>query len=345
MLANPASQHPEMFGLQPQHSHLNNQQHHGQLNRHSNHASISPFTAQQQQQQYQYTRKRKADTPPENNERLSKRMSRLHLGLSSLRSAPSPPVSIRCSTHFRLTPSIQADPTNHKIYVPVENLDSTAPAAATAAPSNVTTNARTSAPSTSITNDAVAKSTASKHHAKTAPTRSNVIDDQMHLDDTKYKVYIYNLEEELASDTESESDNNANSEKLFLSEDMQKQLRQAAQAVAAANRIPPSVTPRREPESAGKELVLYRVPSSLTVPQEQDSVRRAIAEARARLREKQKEKERPKKEEEVVEEVVISKVGSLGAGAGKASVSQPMEVSMSDMSDIAEDDGDAMELD
>jgi len=254
-------------------------------------------------------------------------------------------VSIRCSMHFRLTLSIQADPTNHKIYVPVENLDPTAPAAATAAPSNVTTNANSSAPSTSITNDAVAKSTAGKHHSKTATTRSNLVDDQMHLDDTKYKVYIYNLEEELASDTESESDNSANGEKLFLSEDMQKQLRQAAQAVAAANRIPPSVTPRREPESAGKELVLYRVPSSLTVPQEQDSVRRAIAEARARLREKQKEKEKPKKEEEVVEEVVISKVGNLGAGAGKTSVSQPMEVSMSDMSDIVEDDDDAMELD
>ena len=44
--------------------------------------------------------------------------------------------------------------------------------------------------------------------------------------------------------------------------------------------------PRLDADLASKQLVLYRVPSSISVPEEQDSVRKAIIEARARLREK-----------------------------------------------------------
>ncbi|OTB00741.1 hypothetical protein M426DRAFT_232805 [Hypoxylon sp. CI-4A] len=100
-------------------------------------------------------------------------------------------------------------------------------------------------------------------------------DDTMELDNTKHKVYIYNLDDELS---ESESDD---SSKLVFLPDIEKHLRQ--------NRIPPSVLANKDGEIAGMQLVLYSEPSSLTVPKEQDSVRKAIIEARQRVREKQKE--------------------------------------------------------
>jgi hypothetical protein len=100
----------------------------------------------------------------------------------------------------------------------------------------------------------------------------------MHLDDTKHKVYIYDLDAEL-SDSESSSDEG----KLVFLPDIEKHLR--------GTRIPPRVLANSEGELAGNnlQLVLYSVPSSLTVPEEQDSVRRAIVETRARARARQEQ--------------------------------------------------------
>jgi hypothetical protein len=99
----------------------------------------------------------------------------------------------------------------------------------------------------------------------------------MQLDDSKYKVYIYNLDDELSS---SEGEHDEEGKLLFLP-DIQKHLR--------ANRIPPAVLANSEGELAGMQLVLYdKAPSSLTVPEEHDSVRKAVLEARARFREKQR---------------------------------------------------------
>jgi hypothetical protein len=96
----------------------------------------------------------------------------------------------------------------------------------------------------------------------------------MQLDDTKHKVYIHDLDAEL-SDSESSDEG-----KLVFLPDIEKHLREI--------RIPPSILANNEGELAGnKQLVLYNVPSSLTVPKEQDSVRKAIIEARARHRAKQ----------------------------------------------------------
>ncbi|KAI1209754.1 uncharacterized protein F4807DRAFT_88964 [Annulohypoxylon truncatum] len=100
-------------------------------------------------------------------------------------------------------------------------------------------------------------------------------DDTMQLDDSKHKVYIYNIDDELS---ESESDSEG---RLVFIPDIEKHLMQ--------NRIPPSVLANKDGELAGMQLVLYSEPSSLTVPKEQDSVRKAIIEARQRIREKQKE--------------------------------------------------------
>ncbi|CZR55256.1 uncharacterized protein PAC_05143 [Phialocephala subalpina] len=108
-------------------------------------------------------------------------------------------------------------------------------------------------------------------------------DDAMQLDNTKHKVYIYDLDAEL-SDSESSDDG-----KLIFLPDIEKHLRES--------RIPPSILANSEGELAGcNELVLYNVPSSLTVPEEQDSVRKAIIETRARARAKH-EQEKKRNEE------------------------------------------------
>jgi hypothetical protein len=104
-------------------------------------------------------------------------------------------------------------------------------------------------------------------------------DDVMQLDNTKHKVYIYDLDAEL-SDSESSSDEG----RLVFLPDIEKHLRET--------RIPPRILANDEGELAGNnlQLVLYNVPSSLTVPEEQDSVRRAIVETRARARARQAER-------------------------------------------------------
>ncbi|KAI1077645.1 hypothetical protein F5B20DRAFT_257746 [Whalleya microplaca] len=110
--------------------------------------------------------------------------------------------------------------------------------------------------------------------------------DSMHLDDTKHKVYIYNLDDELS---DSDNDNNSSSGlngnnrdgRLLFLPDIDAHLRRT--------RIPPSVMPNSDGELAGMQMVLYSEPTSLTVPREQDSVRKAIIEARARHRLKQQE--------------------------------------------------------
>ncbi|KAL8724553.1 MAG: hypothetical protein Q9181_006776 [Wetmoreana brouardii] len=93
--------------------------------------------------------------------------------------------------------------------------------------------------------------------------------DSMQLDDTKDKVYIHNLAAELS---EIESDEET---PLFLP-NIEKKL----------SKIPRSVLTGRNPPVTNTQMVLYNVPSSLSVPKEQDNVRRAIMDSRARSREK-----------------------------------------------------------
>ncbi|KAI9681004.1 MAG: hypothetical protein M1829_001084 [Trizodia sp. TS-e1964] len=96
-------------------------------------------------------------------------------------------------------------------------------------------------------------------------------EDLMQLDNTKDRVFISNLDDEL-SDAESEED------KVIFIPDIEKKL----------TRIPQSVLMATEtPASSSQEMVLYSVPTSLSVPLEQDNVRKAIIETRARAREQQ----------------------------------------------------------
>ncbi|TGJ85700.1 hypothetical protein E0Z10_g3049 [Xylaria hypoxylon] len=118
-------------------------------------------------------------------------------------------------------------------------------------------------------------------------------DDDMQLDNTKHKVYIYDLDAELSSADESSenesslpgSPTSGRSRLVFLP-DIEKHL--------CRSRIPPAVLANNEGQLAGHnindmQIVLYSEPSSLTVPREHDSVRKAILEARARARQRQQE--------------------------------------------------------
>lgn len=100
----------------------------------------------------------------------------------------------------------------------------------------------------------------------------------MHLDDSKHRVYIYDIDDELAS---SSSDGDGDDGRLVFLPDIEQHLRE--------NRIPPHVLTNTEGELAGMQVVLYSDPRSLTVPEERDGVRRAILDARHRVREKQRQ--------------------------------------------------------
>jgi hypothetical protein len=153
-------------------------------------------------------------------------------------------------------------------------------------------------------------------------------DDAMQVDDSKHKVYIYDLDAELS---ESESDDG----KLVFLPDIEKHLRES--------RIPPSVLANSEGELAGnKQLVLYNVPSSLSVPEAQDSVRKAIIEARARVRAKQEQRAQAQDGDIAalngpVNGGVDSPFGRHGAGSAAASAIQSIP-------QADEYDPDAMDL-
>ncbi|KAM0248407.1 hypothetical protein ACHAQJ_009482 [Trichoderma viride] len=103
---------------------------------------------------------------------------------------------------------------------------------------------------------------------------SQSCDETMQLDDSKHKVYIYDLDAELSSD----SDNDEG--KLIFLPDIQKHLKES--------RIPRRILANDDGELAGMQLVLYSDPKSISIPESQDGVRRAIIEARQRARDRQR---------------------------------------------------------
>lgn len=106
---------------------------------------------------------------------------------------------------------------------------------------------------------------------RSRPTSSSPENDLMQVEDTPHRIYIHDLAAEL-SDVESDEEN-----PIFLS-DIEKHL----------SKIPKFILAGPEPKATrDNQIVLYSVPTSLTVPEEQDNVRKAIVEARARMREKQ----------------------------------------------------------
>lgn len=90
----------------------------------------------------------------------------------------------------------------------------------------------------------------------------------MLLDDTKTTSYVYNLEQELAD---------IDAEELTVAF-----LPGVSETLTA---VPRSILLETQPPN--NQLVLYREPTSLSVPRDHDSVRRAIIESKQRIRAKQ----------------------------------------------------------
>lgn len=254
------------------------------------------------------TRKRKASS--QENERLSKRLSLLNLGTYAVhlhsRSSLGDVTSwlVQTITPLTRTRAATTEHNGNKLYVPVES-PQLRPLEAAAA------------------NNALSR----------IPEGDSNDGDDMQLDDTKHKVYIYNLDDELASssDGESSADEGQQGRLMFLP-DIQKHLLQ--------NRIPPSVLANSEGELAGMQLVLYREPESLSVPEEHDSVRRAVIEARNRLREKQRG------EQQQQHEAGIASSSSFSTDAMSDGDIAPIPASNNGYDDNRIDnDPDAMEMD
>ncbi|CAK7267261.1 hypothetical protein SEPCBS57363_002503 [Sporothrix epigloea] len=270
--------------------------------------------------------KRKAIDTPGGNERLSKRLSLLNLGLSAYLSGVYDINSADCI----LTDTEAA---GARLYVPVEAPFVSAPApvpapipAPISTPVHVTTPAYCSASAPII--EALPKDDlllidegGSKVSQKTQPVAASqspvapsrlhhAADDGMLVDDTKYKVYIHNIDDELSddgrsvsSDTEAlgdESSSGGSSGRLVFLRDIDEHLRSAARTAALTGHpsnpsaskqlfVPRPILPNEDGELAGMQLVLYNDPSSLSLPRESDSVRKAILDARARIRERLRE--------------------------------------------------------
>jgi len=162
-------------------------------------------------------------------------------------------------------------------------------------------------------------------------------DDTMRLDNTKHKVYIYDLDAELS---DSESDDG----RLVFLPDIEKHLRET--------RIPPSILANSEGELAGQnqQLILYNIPSSLTVPEEKDSVRKAIIETRARARAKQAQRISGTRSAQM-DHPVVNGVNSHGWSNGmfnSSSSAFPVNLQVTEAvpaaQEVVQDDPDAMDL-
>ena len=97
----------------------------------------------------------------------------------------------------------------------------------------------------------------------------------MHIDDTRDRVYIHNLDAELADIAAHEPE-----QRIIFLPDIEKQFTRIPEQVLMGRRKSLDLSPE------GQELVLYSVPKSLTVDESHDSVRRAIIDARQRARDK-----------------------------------------------------------
>jgi hypothetical protein len=205
-------------------------------------------------------RKRKAESSP-GNERLSKRLSLLNLGTKPFAVTRSALAAHRLKRTELTQQGTEKD--GSKLYVPVEQ---------PVAP-----------PSTPVSHEVSRSLPTPSQSAPRLPAIPEAADAAMQIDanDDKHKVYIYNLDDELSSESETEDG------KLVFLPDIDKHLR--SRRVGVSPSIPPPIAPNSEGELAGMQLVLYNVPSSISVPEEQDGVRRAIIEARARLRDKQRD--------------------------------------------------------
>lgn len=263
------------------------------------HSSQARPASYAQQQNAPHGKKRPADGSLENEQRLSKRFDLLNLGMSIV--FPLVVWHTRTdSTHLAV------DHNGTRLYIPVPGSSqgaNTTPAHASPSQHPVPVA------------DALAfASTRPRRDRK--PSRAQ---DAMDVEDTPHRVYISDLSAEL-SDIESDEEN-----PIFLS-DIEKHLSKIPAHVLRG----PDPTPTRD-----NQMVLYNVPTSLTVPEAQDNVRKAIVETRQRIRDRQVNP--------LTEPPSVFARGAASPSTG-ASTSMMMDKS-NDIPPADEVTGDAMDID
>lgn len=136
--------------------------------------------------------------------------------------------------------------------------------------------------------------------------------DDMQVDDTSHRVYIGDLDAEIA-DIEAHEPR----ERLIFLPDIEKHFSRIPLGVLLAGE---DSKPDDSPEE--QQLVLYDVPKSLTVAEGHDSVRKAIIEARRRAQDKaaaEARQERVKQEQVGIGDVPPKRYGQEhGDGASEA---------------------------
>ncbi|KAK5721034.1 hypothetical protein LTR15_006998 [Elasticomyces elasticus] len=122
----------------------------------------------------------------------------------------------------------------------------------------------------------------------------------MQVDDTANRVYIHDLDAELAED---DSPASSHPPLVFLPD-----------IEARLSRLPRQVLLNRDDERESQQLVLYSTPKSLTVDEGHDVVRKAILEARQRAQEKSVEEARMRQVDMEARYGTISAVASNAVG-------------------------------
>lgn len=147
---------------------------------------------------------------------------------------------------------------------------------------------------------------------------ATVEDDAMNVDDTRHRVYVQNLDAEIA-----EIEANEPQERLIFLPDIEKHFSRIPEHLLSSPQDAISAAQQQE-------LVLYSVPRSLTVDEGNDSVRKAILDARQRARDKAAEEARQEEMERQYaqdEGDVVETAHGYGGGY-----------------DAPVDDGDAMDI-
>jgi hypothetical protein len=107
-------------------------------------------------------------------------------------------------------------------------------------------------------------------HGRTAVPTPPPSADYMPVDETKDRIFIHDLDAEIAEIEAAEP-------KTMFLPDIDKKV----------SAIPRKLLQDQKANTNNTQMVLYEVPSSISVPKEADAVRKAIIAARARAREKQ----------------------------------------------------------
>ncbi|OAP63587.1 hypothetical protein AYL99_02814 [Fonsecaea erecta] len=164
-----------------------------------------------------------------------------------------------------------------------------------------------------------------------APMRLPTLPDAdfMTIDDAPHRIIIHDLESEIAQIEAEEAAHNAT---IFLPDIDRKVSRVPQKLLRPQNhdRLPQATG--LPPENLNTALVLYRDPSSISVPEEEDVVRKTIIEARRRAREKTAEEQREKERREA--EARALQLGQNSVEWDDAMTDNP----------VVDDDLDAMEI-